>query len=71
MKTMIAGRMTEVSQARMLEILIAESRVLVCRDLVRLKGQVGQGAAALRAELEDELQHLDELAGEQRRAVFS
>lgn len=66
MQTMINGELTTVTPARMLGILTAEWRVEICRDLVRIKNRKDAEAVRLRAELEDELQALDEVAHQAR-----
>lgn len=64
MKINICGRPTKVDAARMVLILTAAWRVEVLREMKRLakRRAAGVDADALRAELEAELQAMDELA---------
>lgn len=66
MQTMLNGQPTQVTPGRMLQILTAEWRVQVCLDLKRMSNQTGAAAERARAELELELQHIDELANQAR-----
>lgn len=66
MRTMLNGRPTDVTPARMLAILTAEWRVQVALDIKRLSKQSGRGAERALQELRDELQAIDELANQVR-----
>ncbi len=57
----LRGTPTQVTPERFLEILAAERRVEICRELKRLKLQVGAGAAGMRAALERELAELGQV----------
>ncbi len=71
MQTIINGKPARIDPATMVLTLAAAMRVLVCRELKRLRAEdyLSPDGERRRAELEAELQTLDEIAHDARQAA--